>query len=236
MGCFSSSSIYKKSNFILIPVIWLSLLSTQIPRLWEVRLNGAAWEKALVKLRKYLWLLFDWLLNEQRRRCHPVDCRADPLLHQWFLFYYTGLIAADENDDDNTLYTALSIAYEYLTNATKRKITWSLSLEKLAVHLSSCSMSSSNLPSKPTCTQLSRIFSSPTGLSLKDSTRSLSSVFCSTTEIKNSRLFLKKKSHRKTWIWSGVSRTSKQKSPLLKSSWKAWTHKKRRERLISEAN
>lgn len=38
------------------------------------------------------------------------------------------MIAADDKEDENTQYTALSIAYEYLTNATKRKITWSLSL------------------------------------------------------------------------------------------------------------
>lgn len=65
-----------------------------------------------------------------------MDCRTDPFLHQWLLDLNAGLIAADENDDDNTVITALSIAYEYLTNATKRKITWSLSLEKLAVFLS----------------------------------------------------------------------------------------------------
>lgn len=48
------------------------------------------------------------------------------------LSYISGLLAAeDENNEESynsTLYTALSISYEYLTNATKRKITWSLSL------------------------------------------------------------------------------------------------------------
>ncbi len=43
---------------------------------------------------------------------------------------HLGLLKADDNidEDDNTQYTALSIAYEYLTNATKKKITWSLPL------------------------------------------------------------------------------------------------------------
>lgn len=56
-------------------------------------------------------------------------CRADSLLYQRCFLSHAGLIAAaDDAEDDSTLYTALSIAYEYLINATKRKITWSLSL------------------------------------------------------------------------------------------------------------
>jgi len=61
-----------------------------------------------------------------------VDGRTNPLIHQRYHSSHLGLIAAEDNEDEEqynqTLYTALSISYEYLTNATKRKITWSLSL------------------------------------------------------------------------------------------------------------
>lgn len=57
-----------------------------------------------------------------------MECIAYPQLHQWYKCSYIGLIAVDVEQDETTIYTALSIAYEYLVNATKKKITWSLSL------------------------------------------------------------------------------------------------------------
>ena len=78
------------------------------------------------------WWIYNQLLNEPRWRREPVDGRTDSFLHQRYSFLYLGLTAAEDNENEegnnSTLYTALSISYEYLTNATKRKITWSLSL------------------------------------------------------------------------------------------------------------
>ena len=77
------------------------------------------------------WIYYQ-LLNEPRWRRESVDSRTDAFLRQRYLLLYLGLIAAEDNENEesynSTLYTALSISYEYLTNATKRKITWSLSL------------------------------------------------------------------------------------------------------------
>lgn len=171
--------------------------------------------------------LYLLLLNEQRRRLESVDCRTDPLLHQRYPPPDPGLITvADDNEDDQTIYTALSIAYEYLVSATRRKITWSLSLEKLAVHCHSLSMNSSTLPSKPTYMHLSKTSSNPIELSPRDNTRNPLNVSSTITVTKNYNTSSKKKSRKKTYLSSGPSPTSTQKSPLLKSFSKAWTQRK----------
>lgn len=103
------------------------------------------------------------------------------------LSYINGLIAAEENEDENTIMAALSIAYEYLINATKRKITWSLSLEKLAVLCLPFSMNSSTWPSRLTCMPRSRISSNPIDPSHKDNTPNHLSAFSNTIGIQNWR-------------------------------------------------
>ena len=66
--------------------------------------------------------------NEQSSLAKPMDSLTNPQLHQWYFPSESGLLNVETEEDEGTIFTALSIAYEYLINATKRKITWSLSL------------------------------------------------------------------------------------------------------------
>lgn len=102
-----------------------------------------------------------------------MDGRTDALVRAGYSGDDIGLVAADDNKDNKehmqTLYTALSISYEYLITSIKRKITWSLSLQKLAVKSMTLSTSSLIWHLPPTCTPVSRMSSKHIVRSLKGS-------------------------------------------------------------------